>query len=338
MYIAQVKKSGQTRFAIRESVSAPQQDWLISRELFDLGDDPAVFIHYAGRDNFYIGSAVAKAVLEKNPGADLDKLDELFYPFLNSEARYRAEYFGGSAASGAASRKLTETDRGRIKNQLHLFDKRRLHYLRYGSLSQTRLHKAPLKMFRPLLNKSRDELEQYFIAQEQVLEPVEFCQYVYVIFDLQKHFTEAVAQSLPGALDRDKLDTAFEEEFCRLIQDRSFFADLGETELAGYLGRYAVMFFDYGFDSGSIEDDFIRQFMNSRRTFRFPESKIEESYEEAGKLLGVSVDELKKMGSRELTKLYRKSAHDHHPDKGGEHDRFVRLNKAYERLLKKKKG
>ena len=42
------------------------------------------------------------------------------------------------------------------------------------------------------------------------------------------------------------------------------------------------------------------------------------------------------MNKNDLTKLYRQKAHELHPDKGGEHDEFVRLCEAYEELLRKK--
>ena len=95
------------------------------------------------------------------------------------------------------------------------------------------------------------------------------------------------------------------------------------------------MFFDYGFNSGSYLDDYLRQFMNNRRTFKFPEKKV--VMEEASHLFGVSQDKLKKMSKRSLTRLYRKLAHEHHPDKGGEHDEFVKLTETYSILIKNKK-
>ncbi len=42
------------------------------------------------------------------------------------------------------------------------------------------------------------------------------------------------------------------------------------------------------------------------------------------------------MNKSDLTKLYRQKAHELHPDKGGEHDSFVRLAEAYKQLLREK--
>jgi DnaJ-class molecular chaperone len=42
------------------------------------------------------------------------------------------------------------------------------------------------------------------------------------------------------------------------------------------------------------------------------------------------------MNKNDLAKLYRQKAHEHHPDKGGDHDEFVRLTEAYEQLVRMK--
>jgi len=49
-----------------------------------------------------------------------------------------------------------------------------------------------------------------------------------------------------------------------------------------------------------------------------------------------SREALKKMNRRDLGRLYRRKAQQLHPDKGGDHERFVKLNEAYHRLLRTK--
>jgi hypothetical protein len=56
--------------------------------------------------------------------------------------------------------------------------------------------------------------------------------------------------------------------------------------------------------------------------------------DEIVEIFGEPLEELQKMNRRALTKLFRERAHDLHPDKGGEHDEFVRLTEAYNELLK----
>ena len=55
---------------------------------------------------------------------------------------------------------------------------------------------------------------------------------------------------------------------------------------------------------------------------------------EVVEIFGVTVEDLKTMNKNDLTKLFRQKAHELHPDKGGEHDDFVRLTEAYEQLVR----
>lgn len=336
MYVARLNVGGKVRYVIRESVVEPGSNHFVSRDLYDLGEDPSRFIIYGDRDSFYIDPSLEDELGGKRQGEGDFDLEELFLPFVNQAARRYHEDFSNKYRN-YKPQKLSPTDAERIRDSIHLFDKRRLYYLRYGSLSEARLHAAPLKMFRPLLDKSRDELEQLFGREEQVLEGNEFRQYVYVIFQLERFFTETAARVMPEALDQERLAEVFEEEFCLLFDDPSFRAGLDETPLQQYLSRYLVMFFDYEFPAGSFLDDYIRQFMNQHRNFSFPEEKVAEAYSEAAGLFGVSEEELRQTDKRGLTALYRKLAHEHHPDKGGEQEDFVKLTEVYQRIINGKK-
>jgi hypothetical protein len=334
MYLARTINKGKTHYFIRESNIDEGQSYFKSRDLFDLGFNPGNFIHYIEEHAFYIDPDVEKSLKKQGINPSDSEMEDLFWPFLKPEIRNRIDQFKHKNQRFTL-KKLTQEETEYIEHRVHIFDKRRLHYLRYGSLNQASLYKAPLKMFRPLINKSRDEIEHYFMAQENILDYTEYRQYVYVIFNLQRFFSETAAQVMPGGLDQEKLDALFEEESCSLYSDTSFWAGLNEKILTQYLSRYAIMFFDYDFESGSSLDDYLRQFMNNRRTFKFPEKKV--AMQEASRLFGVSQEELKKMGKRDLTRLYRKLAHEHHPDKGGEHEEFVKLTETYNQLLKTKK-
>ena len=61
------------------------------------------------------------------------------------------------------------------------------------------------------------------------------------------------------------------------------------------------------------------------------------SLKEAGTVFGETKEVLKKMSRAELARLYRRQALKQHPDKGGDHEKFVKLTKAYHELLGTKK-
>lgn len=53
-------------------------------------------------------------------------------------------------------------------------------------------------------------------------------------------------------------------------------------------------------------------------------------WKKAAKAFGVRVAKLKKMSKKEIKDLYRKMAMKHHPDKGGDPDKFRNVHDAYE--------
>jgi hypothetical protein len=79
------------------------------------------------------------------------------------------------------------------------------------------------------------------------------------------------------------------------------------------------------------------RFSRSSRARRFHRTAYADtgrmSRQQAAALFGLAGDQLASLSRRELTRLYRRKAHELHPDKGGDTDRFVRLTAAYEELL-----
>jgi predicted 2-oxoglutarate/Fe(II)-dependent dioxygenase YbiX len=57
---------------------------------------------------------------------------------------------------------------------------------------------------------------------------------------------------------------------------------------------------------------------------------------EASAIFGKTKSTLKEMSRHSLARLYRQRAQKLHPDKGGDHDKFVKLTQAYHDLLKTK--
>ena len=332
MYLARVRIEDRLHFIIRESRPDPEKGGYTSRDLLDLGDDPAVHLRYAGSHGFYVAPAVLDRLGEKGVTPAADELEELFWPFVAPEARRAMEPFRGRGKTFAP---LTEAERQAIR-RLHPFDKRRLHFLRFGSIDQGPLHRLPPRLFRKLLHQSRDQLEQYFLEAESLLRPAEFKSYVYTIFDLRKYFGGDLVRRMPQAIDQAALDDRFFAELCKLQDDPAFRAGASAEERPPeYLSRYVIMFFDYEFGPGSVLDDYLRDFMNSRRQFRPPPAGPV-SPGEAAAIFEEKPEVLAALSPRELTRLYRKRAHQLHPDKGGEQEAFVRLTEAYHALLQRK--
>jgi hypothetical protein len=193
-------------------------------------------------------------------------------------------------------------------------------------------------MFYGILNKSRDEIEQMFLDMEHELAVREYKSYVYVIFDLQRYFHESFARSNPQMLSQDKVDDYLVDQVCRLNQDSNFWAGMTSgNSLGEYLVRYVLMYFDYDYAAGSFMDDYLRQFINSRRQYRPSHKKRTDVLKEASTIFGQTEEALKNMTRNELASQYRKRAQELHPDKGGDHDRFVELTESYHELVRLKK-
>ena len=192
-------------------------------------------------------------------------------------------------------------------------------------------------LYRWLLAKSRDEIEQRFIKMERCLGPSELKNYTFVIFDLQRFFTESWAKRIPQGLNQEKLDRHFVKEICRLNTDASFWAGEEKADfLHEYLRRYVVMFFDNPFERDTFLQDHVREFMDSHRKWRFPERKQKMTVTEASSIFGVAKDILESMSKRSIIRLFRRLAKKLHPDKGGKHEEFIKLADAYRELLRRK--
>ena len=333
MYLALKTIKGNTHYFIRESYR--DGTCMRSRDLFDLGTDPAKYIIYPGGNAFYIDETVDDRLRSLSRNYSVDDLDDIFWCFLKPEIRAALEPY---RHMGGTSRRRTGKEKEENRqNKFHIFDKRRAHYLKFGYIDQGRIGRLPPKLFNKLKNKSRDELEQDFMGMERDLDRSEFKTYVYVIFDLQKYFTELIAKSMPEGLNQNKVDQYFLEEICRLNSDSDFWSGMDtEGNLHEYLIRYVIMFFDSEYGRSSFLDDYIRDYMDSKRAYIPPHRKSSVILKEASTIFGVKEDDLKKMSRQGLTRLYRRMAQNLHPDKGGEKEKFVKLSEAYHELLKSK--
>ncbi|MCG8683734.1 MAG: J domain-containing protein, partial [Desulfobacterales bacterium] len=81
-------------------------------------------------------------------------------------------------------------------------------------------------------------------------------------------------------------------------------------------------------------DDMVKDFQ-FRHRFATRPPKPSVSVVKARNLFGLTKEEVKTMDKKALTKKFRRLAREHHPDKGGDHNKFVELNEAYQALLEK---
>jgi len=329
LYLARIEHKGAYTYSLRESYLA--EGHLQSRELYQLGADPGRFIKYPGGRTYYFAEQLIDALQMQGVRDADDRLDDLLLDFIKPEIRKTISHFAqrGRTQKSVSSRSTLARH--------HLFDKRRLLFLKTGNVDQGPVGRLPRKLFRVLDHKSRDELEQYFLLAERILKPAELKIYTYVIFDLQHHFTSPLAKGFPAAMEGNKLDTYFLEAVCRLDDDRDFWRGLvRNASLPGYLTRYVVMYFDNPFPEEDFMAAYIRDFMRSRRSFRFPQQPGPAmGLQAAAQVLGVAVEDLKKMDPTVLTRHYRKMAIKLHPDQGGNQDQFIKVTEAYQSALQR---
>ena len=336
MYLATLTRGQKKHYEIRRSIPGADHRYRDFKVVFDLGDDPGRYIENLTDDICYFSEELAEG-LQRETSEDASLiLEELLWDFLPAEERIRLEIFRHRGKARVSP--LSAEERTAIDRDIHLFDRRRLYYLRYGAVEQSRIFRLNPKLYRPLLNKCRDEREFYLRDLEKVLQHNELKTYVFAIFDLQRHFTESFSATMPEALDQVDIADFFIEEICSLNSDRNFWrTGDGGTNLHDHLIRYLIMFFDHGYGRRSLFDDFVREFMGRRRAFSWPDKKPAVSTGQAEKIFQMKWQKLQKMSRRELIRLYRQRAKELHPDSGGNHEEFIQLNGAYASLLARKK-
>lgn len=334
MYLAKQRDASTYQFQLRQSYPTGNNQHGY-KVLFDLGRQPSDYFTIL-EDHIVIFKedllqALTKAS-EKDPESLLEKL---LFPFFPPSVQQNLLTFKERTTTFRGP--LTVDEQKAIQNQVHIFDRRRLYYLRYGAVDQSRLTRLHEKCCRPLLGQSRDEREYYFMAEEMVLDPGSYFQYIFAIFNLQKYFQQSFAPWLPEALARAEVAHHFEEIICSLQKDTTFWQaeEVGDF-LHAHLTRYLWMFFDFIPQQPSFINDFARAFMGSHRTFKWPEKKVEVPPEKIEEVFGVTHAQLDAMEKEKLTRLYRKKAMELHPDQGGDAEQFIILTEIYTTLLDKK--
>lgn len=331
MYLAKTLAKGSLSYIIRQSYFDHDKEGYRFREIYHLGPDPMDHIKVVDERICYFSEELEEAISKHTKKDPTLILEELLWNYLPLSVRDRLSLLGGR--KNIVKKPLTQEDKEAIKREIHLFDRRRLYFLRYDGIDQSRLFRMHEKVCRPLLGQCRDEREFSFRDQEAVLRPSEYKRYVYSIFNLQRHFHEYFAPFMPEALDQAAIHEYFEKDICALNGDSSFWQGFPSPAfLHPHLHRYIVMFFDFDYPHRSFQKDFARQFRNSHRQFRWP-TKQTVSTEEVSNIFGVEFSKLKKLDKNELTRLFRQKAKELHPDTGGDHEKFILLANAYKDLL-----
>lgn len=334
MYLRLVKERRGYHFVLRESVR--RDDHWESRDLLDLGDSPEDYIELPGGNGFYFRSELEDALEEHGVHWETDELEEIFLPFLPPHIQRILNTFGvGSSTtnrwSGCSDELLIAEQR-----HLHSFDKRRLHYLRCGRVDIGNLEGRCWKFLNVLLEKSRDEIEHVIDQMESQLRPHEIKPYIFTALNLQSYFSHHLFKNQPAALDAEKVDGFFLDAICSLNSDHKFFKGVpthSEEDLHPYLVKYVIRYFDYSFHAPRFLDESVRRFFWQRQFTHRPPARSRMDVQQACDCLEISRDDFEKMRARDLVKCYRSKAMAAHPDRGGDHDTFIRLTEAYECLV-----
>ena len=338
MYLAIERDGRNTRYSIRESYF--EGGLWKSRDIIRLDGRPENYIIYAGDRAYYLDEEIENRLLEKGVEPDKDELDRLFRPYLEPFVREMVERFDRGREGRSKHNRLSRQEMEDADRLVHPVDKRRLLYLRTGRMEQGKAPDRPHRFFNILLNKSRDELEQMFLRMEGDMPIHEYKSYVYVIFDIQRFFSHRMTRYFPATLDQERIEEIFMEQFCSLGRNKLYCGGYSsEYVIRTYLFRYLIMFYDYDYGQENIMREYIENFMNRRRAFNPPPSKsVVSGVDEALNIMGIGKNDFLSMTVKDLAKIFRKKSHDHHPDKGGEHDEFIKLVCAYEKLTEAKTG
>lgn len=328
LYLARKPMGNQTDYHIRETYA--DGNCLKSRDLFHLGTDPSRYIIYPGGKGYYFDEVVEETLREQGAKPNQDELDRIFWDFLDPEIQRVIRGFD-------KKKKQPFSGPNTGVQEFHLFDRRRIHFLRFGSMDQRHIQRMPAKFFRTLRAKSRDEIEQHFMWEERILRPHELIRYLSTIFGFQRHLLYSRPDQTGGNAHQEKLDTLFMESVCALNRDDTFWTGMPRTDaLQEYLRRYVVLYFDHAAWQAAPIPRYLHEFMNRHRSYRPPE-KVRLSMAEASRLFETPWENLRQMDAGTFTRLYRKQALKFHPDQGGSQKTFVRLTKLYESLMKKKR-
>ena len=190
MYLAPYSKYGKTHYVIRQSY----YDGVCfrHRDLLDLGRHPEAYIVYPGGNAYYIDECIEDALNDQGVSCEGDQLEDIFWWFIEPGIRRVIESF--SRNTSHKNRRINHTSQTKGLDA-HVFDKRRIHYLRFGRMAQGNIGRLPHQLLTVLENKSRDEIEQYFMESEKILKPMN-SRLTYMLFSTFSAILQDIQQQI----------------------------------------------------------------------------------------------------------------------------------------------
>lgn len=338
MYLKRIRTDDGYHYIIRDTYR-DNGAWR-HRDLLDLGKSPAEWINYPGGNGFYFNPEIEETLDSLGLDYSQEDLEELFLPFINPGIRRMIERSRPRHSPYLLSKACSMDEIPRYQQELHAFDVRRLHYLKFGHVDMGNIQDTRSWRFLKVLScKCRDEIEATFDLMERELPQREISIYLYTAFHLQRHFPNHILKNHPIGLSLEEIDACFLEEICQLNHDPEFFKgadEPGNGALHPYLVKYVWMHFDHGFEPENPWDGFRTNFNRQHYYSRLPQRPSLE-LEEAYTLFGITQEKFTKLRKADLVRLYRRKAKKRHPDAGGDHDDFVKLTEAYELLIAAKR-
>lgn len=177
MYLARITTGSEVRYILRQSYFDQKQGCYLFRQVYDLGRRPADFIDRSNGALPVLNSQLEEAVALAGAGKRASEVLELLLRdfFTREEQECLDRLFRRRSLT---IQPFSQEEEERLAREVHLFDRKRLYYLRYGAVDQSRIHRLHKKLCRPLLGQCRDEREYSFMAHEKVLSPSEYRTYV----------------------------------------------------------------------------------------------------------------------------------------------------------------
>lgn len=337
MYLKRTRTKDGYHYIIRDTYR-DKGEWK-HRDLLDLGKNPAEWINYSERNGFYFSPEIEETLDSLGQSYSSGDLEELFLPYLDPRIRRIIERSGNRHTPYLLSKSCNIEEIRSYQNELHAFDVRRLHYLKFGHVDMGNIqNERSWKFLKVLSCKCRDEIEATFDLMEKELPRREISSYLYTAFHLQRYFSHHILKNYPLGLNMDEIDDSFMAEICQLNHDPEFFKGVdqpGNGTLHPYLTKYVWMHFDHSFEPEYPWHGFRADF-NRRNYYKGLPKKPSLMLEEAYTLFGISHEKFIRLKKADLVRLYRRKAKKIHPDTGGDHDDFVKLTEAYELLVEVK--